>query len=147
MYDVVTLRRALKKLPAGYKVKPNAMGRLSVYTSYGRYRGYVNMRHGTFEPHQHMLMPKKRKRLLRLLLALLASCAVLLLQGCSYAHYKSDKVEVYGLEFGTTRALEGLRYAKGDAVLEIDSANRDSTKGLSLIIEGAVKGAVAGVIP
>ena len=78
----------------------------------------------------------------------------LILSSCSYVKYegKPDGSTVAsGFELGTTRALTGAKFStdkNGVRSLSIDSFNADQVEGmrqinqgLSLIIEGAAKGA------
>ena len=47
MFDVVALRRALKKVPVGYYVKMNVFGKLSLYDRGRKYKGYIDPKFAT----------------------------------------------------------------------------------------------------
>ena len=79
--------------------------------------------------------------------------AILMLTGCSIIHYEAKpdgSTTASGYELGTTTALSGAKFSTDGKTrnLSIESANADRveglkqiTQGLSLLIEGAVKGA------
>lgn len=84
----------------------------------------------------------------------LFTAALLVCSGCSYIEYKASpdgSTAASGFEFGTTKALSGVKFdtrADGSRSLSIDSLNSDQVEGLrkvveglSLIVEGAAKGA------
>lgn len=85
---------------------------------------------------------------------LIIASLLLLLPACSYVSYeaKTDgSTIISGAEIGTTTALSGANFERlpdGTRRVSIDSLSRDQVEGmkqinqgLSLIIEGAVKGA------
>jgi len=85
---------------------------------------------------------------------LLPALVILLVASCSIITYEArpdGSTIASGYELGTTSALSGARFStdgKGGRSLEIDTLNQDQVEGLkqinqglSLIIEGAVKGA------
>ena len=74
MIDVVAFRKALKKIPVGYKVKMNLFGKISMYDRGGRYRGYIDPRYATFKE-GYQPMTKYQKRLTKLCLAFLVTYA------------------------------------------------------------------------
>ena len=79
---------------------------------------------------------------------------VLALSGCSYINYEGKpdgSTVVKGWEIGTTTALSGADFNTTGTTrsLKIDSFNKDQVEGLkqinqglSLIVEGAAKGAL-----
>jgi hypothetical protein len=79
---------------------------------------------------------------------------LLLLSACSHITYEAHpdgSTKAEGWEFGTTTALNGARFetrTDGSRYLKLDGYNADQVKaleqinqGLSLIVEGAAKGA------
>lgn len=79
---------------------------------------------------------------------------VMLLQGCAVVSYKgtaSGDTTVYGFTLGNTTALENGKFTLGSdksRSMEVNNFNNNQSEsidkinqGLSLIIEGAVKGA------
>ena len=75
MYDVVALRRALKKIPVGYTVQMDVFGKISIYDRGGRYRGYIDTKYATFKE-GHVTFTKYQKSIIRLCVAFLVSYAV-----------------------------------------------------------------------
>lgn len=89
-----------------------------------------------------------------LIVLILPTLAMLLIASCSIISYEAKpdgSTIAHGYELGTTSALSGARFStdgKGARSLEIDTLNQNQVeglkqinKGLSLIVEGAVKGA------
>ena len=74
MIDAVAFRKILKRLPTGDKVKMNVFGRLSIYDRSGRYKGYLDLKYMTFHL-GHQPLSKYQKRLIKLVLAFLATYA------------------------------------------------------------------------
>lgn len=76
---------------------------------------------------------------------------LLLLSGCSVANYQRTEgpttVSVWGLEFGTDKALAGFNYKSNTAEVAIESLEAQQTKGLEAIVAGAIKGASLAVKP
>lgn len=85
---------------------------------------------------------------------MLAACLLIACSACSYVSYDANpdgSTVASGFEIGTSKALSGLKFrtaADGSRSISIDSLNTDQVEGLkqinqglSLIIEGAVKGA------
>lgn len=76
---------------------------------------------------------------------------ICLLSGCSVANYERIEgpttVSVWGLEFGTDKALAGFNYKTSTAEASIESMQSEQTKALEAIVAGAVKGASLAVKP
>jgi hypothetical protein len=75
---------------------------------------------------------------------------VMVLSGCTYSHYRdSGGIEAYGWSFGSNNALEGLQYSKSlqGTQFQIKGLEQNQTDAVKSLVEGAVKGAIAGVKP
>ena len=140
--DVVALRRALKKVPAGHTVKMNIFGKISMYNKAGEYVGYIDPHHCRVRE-GYQPMPKAQNRLVKLLLLFAAvSVGAGMLTGCSFGVYSGEKSTLVGIELGTKSAFEGLVHHRDKDTfdLSIQSRSKDSSEGLSAIVEGVVRG-------
>ena len=142
MYDVIALRRALKRLPKGTAVRMNIFGKLSVYNKDTTYRGFIDPNTGVFHI-GYQPMSKQTKRYFKLGVAFAVTLlAAGLIQGCSFGVYSGEKTTMVGVELGTRSAFEGLVHTRtADTFdLTIQSRQTDSAAGLSAIVEGVVRG-------
>lgn len=75
-----------------------------------------------------------------------------LLAGCSSASYTKTfpdgtTLEASAFEFGTDKALAGLKYESSDVKISLESMDSNQTKGLAAIAEGFAKGVMKGAKP
>lgn len=144
MYDVVVLRRLLKKVPVGYKLKSNVFGKLSLYDRHNKYLGYFCSKTTAFTLHEPL--PKK-KRIKSIAAGLGLGAGVIaiavMLQGCSYIKYKGEKSTLVGIELGTKTALQGLVHKRTPNTFDIslDTYDKDASAEAiaAAILEGTRK--------
>jgi len=141
MYSIVALRRALKRLPAGYKVRQNIFGGLSIYDRANKYKGFID--HATCEVRGGVQpMSKYHKRLAKLLAILAVVIVANLLQGCSFVKYTGEKSSLVGIELGTKTALQGLVHHRDSENFDLTIDAYDKDASAEALVGAAVKAAI-----
>lgn len=140
MYNVVALRRMIKKVPVGYSLKVSFFGGLALYNRNKEYVGCFCKKTSVFIPAPDKVQVGWIKIALPTALGLVVILSTWALQGCSFVKYTGEKSSLVGIELGTKTALQGLEHHRTADTFDISIETYSKDASAEAIAAEILKG-------